>query len=701
MRFYHRTSGTVRPVEGTGDRRRSARSDRGQVAMLLVIGIVLIMVLGASIFIASTTEVLPVVADNIAQHDAYRAVQAGLNEYLYLINTDPVRVICDSGNAGITPACNTTTGFNMKFDAWNQVPGSGTGTIPGEWFAIHNPVFDTTHGLVTVTIDGTVENGGRYQYNSANIAFQQANNFLTNAWWSVHGIYDPVIQGNTRSCTPDTTSVNGVTYLSLAWGFVSTDPTTGKLTTNGAVPYSSGCLNKNLAYNPPGTWFNGPMFSDDPMFVCQFGTTPGKTYVGNPGEPINTADPYSQPGTVNNNSAVGSASIQEGPWSSYGCDNNYYYGVPTTPPSYSTSIVHPIVKPPSDVVGKTALTKVAKANGCLYSGPTQIVFDGKNGIIVSSPDTPTSGTSASGYPIDANNNSGDQSTCLPKSGDPSGPIPLPQNGVIFVQTVSSGCSTKANPLQSGYYGSTSTSNCEGDALVGNRVYDPSDYQNNVGLSGALTIGADNDIVAMNSITYQDCGSTPPGNPNAGNPNSSSPVPTTASQLCAINTGAGAVNDILGLIATNFVEVNHPIVKGTGGSGKNEPLCGTTGAFNVTSSGIGDVACDQSNPRIDAVALALQHSFTVNNFSVGQQLGVINVNGVIAEYYVDIDGSSPGGNCGNSTGCGYNYLQYNWDNRLDLIAPPYYLSPGTPSWTINAFADSNSCSASCVTPLPTS
>ncbi len=673
---------------------RRERSDRGQAAMLLVMGLVLIMVLGATVFVASTNDVLPVVADNIAQHDAYRAVQAGLNEYLYLINTDPVRVICNSTNAGSTPACDSQTGFNMTFDAWNKVPGSGTGNIPAEWFAIHNPSFDTAHNLVSVTIDGTVQNGGRYQFNSATIDFQQANDFLTNAWWSVHGIYDPAIQGDTRSCKPDTTTVNGIQYLSLAWGSVTTNAA-GQQTTNGAVPYSSGCLNNNVAYNPPGTWFNGPMFSDDPLFVCQFGTQSGKTYIGNPGEPINTADPYGRPGAVVGNS------IQEGPWTSYGCNNNAQYGVPTTPPSYSTSIVHPIVKPPSDVVGKTALTKVAKANGCLYSGPTQIVFDGKSGIIVSSPDTPTSGTSAGGNPIDANNDAGDTSTCLPPSGDPSAPIPLPANGVIFVQTTSTNCSTKKNPLQHGYFGSTNSSNCEGDALVGNKVYDPSNWQNNVGLSGALTIGADNDIVAMNDITYQDCGATPPGNPNNGNPNSADPTPTTASQVCAINTSPGAVNDILGLIATNFVEVNHPIKQGTGGSGKNEPLCGTTGAFDVTSSGVSDTPCDLPSPRFDAVVLALQHSFTVNNFDVGQQLGVINVNGVIAEYYVDIEGSSPGGKCGSDTGCGYNYVQYNWDSRLDFIAPPYYLSPGTPSWTINAFADKASCSSACVTPLPAS
>ena len=38
------------------------------------------------------------------------------------------------------------------------------------------------------------------------------------------------------------------------------------------------------------------------------------------------------------------------------------------------------------------------------------------------------------------------------------------------------------------------------------------------------------------------------------------------------------------------------------------------------------------------------------------------------------------------GTGY-YKYYSWDPRLTLYGPPYYLTPGTPSWALDSSAES--------------
>ena len=74
------------------------------------------------------------------------------------------------------------------------------------------------------------------------------------------------------------------------------------------------------------------------------------------------------------------------------------------------------------------------------------------------------------------------------------------------------------------------------------------------LSGLLTVGTDNDIVIDGNLTYDDCvawAATNPGDPVFGGSQQES--------ACKYNTSAsGHTNDALGLIADQFIEVDHPI-----------------------------------------------------------------------------------------------------------------------------------------------
>lgn len=682
-------SGTPAPRRRSPLRRvRDLRSEGGQAAILLVVGVMMIMALGTAVFTSTATQSMPIVQNNLAAHDAYRGLQAGLNEYLYLVNVDPSRVLCNSGNQSTMGTCENMKPFT--FDTWNAVPNTGLNGAPTEWFDVHDPVYNPTTKTVNLTIDGASHTGSGLQMQTATVALKEANNFLTNAWWSVHGIVDPALQGHFQSCKGvDQAGPNG-NQLTLAWGNGGT--TVNGVTMapgvpgyNGAYPYPSQCITNNVAWQPPGTFFDGPIFSDDPLFVCSFGfpntgptdTNPADTTTVGAGPtnlPINTADPVSK-------------------WSALGCPWPTYAAGGSAPtatiaPVYNQtlSLPNPIQTPPLNVVGAAAMTANALQDGCLYQGPTQIKFEGTKGLEVISPQTPTGGAGNTNDGLITSGNN--KSVCLPSS--PGGTIPLPNNGVIFVTSVGATtgnkCKNSTNPLQSGFFGATNFTNCEGDALVGNAYYDPTSdptlpatynptsWKNNVGLSGALTIGADNDVVVMNDITYDNCGASLPGD---------------SATSCAMNpTGT---NDILGLIAANFVEINHPVV--TGGSGKNEPLCNGYGSWPDT--GVNGGLCDLPSPRIDAVTLALAHAFAVNNFSTGASLGVANVDGVVAENFVDLDGTCYNSSGGSCTQTGYSALHYHWDNRLDLLAPPYYLTSGTPSWIIQSFTYRGGCSATCL------
>ncbi len=105
---------------------------------------------------------------------------------------------------------------------------------------------------------------------------------------------------------------------------------------------------------------------------------------------------------------------------------------------------------------------------------------------------------------------------------------------------------------------------------------------------------------------------------------------------------------LGLIATGFVRVYHPCSNGNNGSGSLE------------------------NPWIYAGILSTHHSFIVDNWSCGNELGKLNVYGAIAQDYR--------GAVGTTGGTGY-LKDYKYDGRLATDEPPYFLAPLKAGWKV--------------------
>lgn len=211
--------------------------------------------------------------------------------------------------------------------------------------------------------------------------------------------------------------------------------------------------------------------------------------------------------------------------------------------------------------------------------------------------------------------SGTQMTVTTNSGSTS-TVPIPSSGVIYVaNSTTSACSSAYSPFSSTQALYPSNSPC------GN-VYVSGTY------SGQLTIAAENDVIVNNDLCRGSCSGSPSG------------------------------DGLLGLIANNFIRVYHPLSPTSSST--------TSGNCNSTSNGSGS----QSNLRIDAAMLAIQHSFIVDHYNCGNQLGDLIVNGAIAQKY-----RGPVGTVGNS---GYNKV-YTYDDRLRYLSPPNFLDPVESAW----------------------
>ncbi|MFN8112344.1 MAG: hypothetical protein U0R51_04005 [Solirubrobacterales bacterium] len=213
--------------------------------------------------------------------------------------------------------------------------------------------------------------------------------------------------------------------------------------------------------------------------------------------------------------------------------------------------------------------------------------------------------------------------------------PIPSSGVIYVQNSPSvACSTAYSPFAMNTTTYQTTSSC------GN-VYISGTY------TTGLTVAAENDIVVDNDLCRGSCSGSPSG------------------------------DGMLGLIANNFIRVFHPIYPQT--TTTTSSNCNST--VNLTSNNVpagsppyGGVT--QTNLRIDAAMLAIQHSFIVDHYNCGSALGTLTVNGAISQKFRGPVGTVSG----TTTQSGYS-KNYNYDDRLRYLAPPHFLDPVETAWHI--------------------
>jgi hypothetical protein len=187
----------------------------------------------------------------------------------------------------------------------------------------------------------------------------------------------------------------------------------------------------------------------------------------------------------------------------------------------------------------------------------------------------------------------------------------PKNGLIYVQHQGA-CAYKYE-----YANSDNAAETSEEKGCGN-VYVHGTY------SKSLTIAGENDVI-INGELY----------------------PTSVEGKLGSEPSGTAV---LGLIASHYVRIYHPCSSGTNGVGS------------------------LSNPWIYAAILSTAHSFIVDNFNCGKELGKLHVYGAIAQNYRGAVGTGGGGSTG--------YIKdYKYDDRLATDEPPYFLQPLKAGWKV--------------------
>lgn len=313
----------------------------------------------------------------------------------------------------------------------------------------------------------------------------------------------------------------------------------------------------------------------------------------------------------------------------------------------------PLGMPPTNTELKkevrSDLTSTVLTPGCLYTGPTTITFnvDGTgspNGTMtVRSPWTKA--TQITGEPASGGSTPamcgpiGNVSNGLGSSGGAT--INVPENRVIFIQSVPTatgnpnrwGTSTPAN------YSCAAADSTKGNPIAGNGVGYPAANEwvpagttpysctyGDVFVKGEVdsktTIASDNNIFVVGDITYKD-----------------------------------DQEDVLGIIAQNAVFVWNPVKR----TDTNDSILAP-------------------NREINAAILSVEHTFQVQNFNRGENMGTLTVNGAIAQKYRGTVRQSSGSDVN-----GYA-KSYHYDPRFKFTAPPKFLSPVTTTYGVTRYIE---------------
>jgi hypothetical protein len=618
--------------------------EAGQAALIMVIGLTTLMLVIGGTMVSQTVQTSPELATDSIQHYAYRALEAGMNSYQSIVNTNPNLANCNTSTNG-DALCQ-----GAQYQIWNLVADtSNVGEVP-EYYLFDNPqpVFNSDGSLATlqVQIVGVAGYAGKYVYQSSTANLAPENGYLTVLWWSDYESFD--------SSVDNPAYVNSAAPWALGNGVCKYDwqnTATGHSPSNAYTGDANSCT---PVYFGPSDTINGPIFSNDSIYVTgspNFGVT-------SPFAKVTTSDPnciFTDPGQCASGGNVGNYNTATS------ADNQPH----ETSPSDDSEL--------AEVAGEASPN-----NGCVYYGPTTIVLNGST-MTVTSPDTKV--VNATGCPLNATGN-------------------LPPNGVVAVETavatgnpdsqVVSGANPFDDTVNTGKYAQTcgdytvnsttmpcyfgwtgsSSQDAEGDAFVsGTLAASASQF-------GALTIGTSNDIIIDGNITYTDC----TGHWGAGG------TGTPSESACQYQTNGK--NDTLGLIANQYVEVDHPIYPPSSSgncSGSTEctplPVCGSSQAtsLHVTAplcQPLSTVNGTSNSISIDAAILALTQSFGANNYASGSQEGNIVLYGSLQQ-----EARGAVGLIGTSGFTKY----YSWDPRLELASPPSYLNPGTASYALNSSA----------------
>lgn len=640
----------------------SRRADDRGIALVTVIAISAVL---AALVVSATAYTLGTQRKSATDQQwnaALAAAYAGIEEYQSRIAADPgyfvfgnpaaqfstttgstVRLPEDTGGAA---AVNPAFGVGAA-GTWADVPGSAAGEAQFR-YEIDNSEYYATG---TLRIRSTGRSGGETRTIVADL---RQTGFIEFLYFTNFEMQDPQISGS------DPVACNRYRYQ-------------GRSTTN--PPSGCGTINFISADT-----INGPLHTNDAFQVAGNPTFNGWT-------------------TTSYNPASGNR------W--FGTGSPSFPAMPGGQPAFMAELGMPQTNSEIKKETRPDIPDLVPRPGCLYTGPTSVVFHANGTMTVRSPFTRFTS------PVSGVNNAGCGTPGPSGLGSASGQtISAPDNNVLFVQNVPA-ASTDANywaPTASGRptclpqdrsvsTGRNAAGNPIGYPLAGEFVQDDDVYGCENGdvfvegtVNAKVTIAAENYVYVTDDLVYADSN-----------------------------------DDILGLVGQNAVLVHNPRQQSgssttqtipvetlnnrsldearalTGRSTSGSTLSGNDWNCTRTSTGPSRYRCirsevqttwsfsgtsnilnnsDYTDRRIDAAILSVARTFMVQHYNYGGNRGTLTVNGAIAQRYRGPVGTGPGT---GSVTTGYA-KNYNYDERFRYVAPPKFLSPVTTVYGVTVWVE---------------
>ncbi|BDZ45118.1 hypothetical protein GCM10025866_10270 [Naasia aerilata] len=572
--------------------RRIRRDDDGYALLAVMgIGIVLLLMVAGSLGVATGGFTKARTDDD--WNAALSAAYGGLAEYQSRLGNDSTYSQYGNPSAPFSAVSSSTVTLPSGATA-NPAFGIGASgpwaTIPGGTAAYRYEVDNTDYasaGIIHLRVTGRAGDQTR-----SIVADLRQTGFLDFLYFTDKEVQDPTLRGRPVSDCD--------TY---AW----------------ATPARNVATCPIIQFAAADT-INGPLHSNDELQIC------GARFNG----PVTTASKLSEP---------------------------RYYSIPsgcsTTTPTFAVG-TGPALK---GMLGMPATNLALKEEtrvdldtarpGCMYTGPTQITFNGDGTMTVKSPWTLVTQPSLtqgipSKSPAALCGKTGTNGNALGSANGAT--IPVVPSNLVYVQNVPAGTSDP-NAWSAGTYpnnftcfgtsdfpgwtfGGASYPTANEAQPIGTSATNPAygcrngDAFVRGGVAGAITVAAENYIYITGNLTY-----------------------------------VNSQRDILGLIGNNAVQVWNPRANG------------------------GGLVDPSANRTVQAAIMSTAHTFTVQNYTVAPARGTLTVLGAIVQYFRGPVAQSSGGGIGSGFAKNYNY-----DTRLRSAAPPKFLQPTSTTYAVTQVAD---------------
>ncbi|PZE74094.1 hypothetical protein [Curtobacterium sp. MCBD17_019] len=568
--------------------------DEQGAALVAVVGVgAVLMVLAATMLGVAASGTVKSSADE-DWTNAMSAAYAGLADYQSKLTAD--NSYTQYGNpASSFSAGSTFTGqasnpaFSIAAGSWVSVPTSNTGGVKEYYrYEVNNRNY-YSNGVIKVRVTGKSGNATR-----SLVADLKGTGFIDYLYFTDYEVSDPAITGST--CTPE------------------------HLTDSG---YSSR-VDCNRIQFASADVLEGPVRTNDEFTIC------GATF----------------------DMSVESTAADGAYVKPTGCNsptfNKAYNGGRT---KHVPSIALPATNANLKQETRSDLTSSTVPNpGCLYTGPTSIVFNSDGTMTVRSPWTKK--TEIAGDPASSGTTPaacGTVGTGTNQLGSTAGQtLAVPNQNLLYVQNVPA---TTGDPNYWASNAQPNTKSCKGadGTTTGNGIGWPLTNEDTSQLDATTPYGCRNGDVFVS------------GTVNA--------KATVAAQNYVYVTGnltyQDKKDDILGLVGQQAVWVSNPVSKSTSCS-----YFGCSTSYTPING--------YKDREIDAAIASNEGTFTVQNYDQGSKsLGTLTVYGSIAQKFRGpVAQSSTGGNVGS----GY-VKDYQYDARLQYEAPPKFLQPVSTNYGI--------------------